>query len=112
MNNVEEIAKLNDEFRANPSLGTLILTEGIRSNTHDDIATIINKVRNFNDFDEGNNPYGEKDFGAFDFKGKKIFWKIDYYDNKRKTNNKSKKREVRSKEILSLTSGNIFINVN
>ena len=56
MNNVEEIAELNDEFRANPSLGTLILTEGIRSNTHDDIATIINKVRNFNDFNENNNP--------------------------------------------------------
>ena len=80
MNNIEEIAKLNDEFRGNPSLGTLILTEGIRSNTHDDITTIINKVRNFNDFDEDNNPYGEKDFGAFDFNGKKIFWKIDYYD--------------------------------
>ena len=82
MPNVEEIAKLNDEFRANPSLGTLILTEGIRCNTHDDITTIINRVRYFNDFDEDNNPYGEKDFGAFDFKGKKIFWKIDYYDNK------------------------------
>ena len=80
MNNVSEIAKLNDAFRANPSLGTLILTEGIRSNTHDDITTIINKVRNFNDFDENNNPYGERDFGAFDFKDKKIFWKIDYYD--------------------------------
>lgn len=64
MNNVSEIAKLNDEFRANPSLGTLILTEGIRSNTHDDITTIISKVRNFNDFDENNNPYGERDFGA------------------------------------------------
>lgn len=82
MNNVSEIAKLNDALRANPSLGTLILTEGIRSNSSEDIATIINKVRNFNDFDEDNNPYGEKDFGAFDFKGKKIFWKIDYYDNK------------------------------
>ena len=82
MNNVEEIAKLNDKFRANPSLGTLILTDGIRSNSSEDIASIINKVRNFNDFDEDNNPYGEKDFGAFDFKGKKIFWKIDYYDNK------------------------------
>ncbi len=80
MNNVEEIAKLNDAFRANPSRGGLILTEGIRANTNDDIATIINKVRNFNDFNENNNPYGERDFGAFDFKGKKIFWKIDYYD--------------------------------
>lgn len=82
MNNVSEIAKLNDEFRANPSLGTLILTEGIRSNSSEDIVSIINKVRNFNNFDEDNNPYGERDFGAFDFKGKKIFWKIDYYDNK------------------------------
>ena len=73
MTNISEIAKLNDAFRANPSLGTLILTEGIRSNSSEDIATIINKVRNFNGFDENNNPYGERDFGAFDFKGKKIF---------------------------------------
>ena len=80
MPNVSEIAKLNDAFRVNPSLGTLILTEGIRNNTHDDITTIINKVRTFDDFNKDNNPYGEKDFGAFDFKGKKIFWKIDYYD--------------------------------
>ena len=82
MTNVSEIAKLNDEFRANLSRGVLILTEGIRSNSSEDITTIINKVRNFNDFNEGNNPYGEKDFGSFSFKGKKIFWKIDYYDNK------------------------------
>ena len=80
MTNIQEIARLNDEFRTNPSRGVLVLTQGIRCNTQEDIATIINKVRNFNDFNEDNNPYGEKDFGAFDFKGKKIFWKIDYYD--------------------------------
>ena len=80
MSNSIEIAILNDAFRANPSLGALVLTDGIRANTDDDIATIINKVRTFDDFNEDNNPYGEKDFGAFDFKGKKIFWKIDYYD--------------------------------
>ena len=45
-----------------------------------DVATILNKVRTFKDFNEGDDPYGEHDFGAFDFKGKKIFWKIDYYD--------------------------------
>ena len=27
-----------------------------------------------------NDPYGEHDFGSFDYKGQKIFWKIDYYD--------------------------------
>ena len=80
MSNAARIAALNDAFRANPVLGTFVLTAGIRNNSSENIANIISKVRNFNDFNEGNNPYGERDFGAFDFKGKKIFWKIDYYD--------------------------------
>ena len=80
MNNIAAIAKLNDDFRANPSLGTFVLTSGIRANSFDDIEVILNKVRHFDDFSEENNPYGEKDFGAFSFKGEKIFWKIDYYD--------------------------------
>lgn len=110
MNKASAIAKLNDAFRANPILGTTILTAGIKNNSSEDIARIINKVRNFNDFNEDNNPYGESEtslsfareeqpqqrlvvrasrkmkssvaahFGAFDFKGQKIFWKIDYYD--------------------------------
>lgn len=80
MNNASAIAKLNDAFRANPILGTTILTAGIRSNSSEDIAYIMNKVRNFKDFNEDNNPYGERDFGAFDYKKQKIFWKIDYYD--------------------------------
>ena len=37
-------------------------------------------VQNFNDFNEGNDPYKEHDFGSFDYNGNKIFWKIDYYD--------------------------------
>lgn len=47
-----------------------------------DVAAILNKVRTFKDFNEGDDPYDEHDFGAFDFKGKKIFWKIDNYDRK------------------------------
>ena len=46
------------------------------------IKEIITKVRNFDAFDENNDPYNEHDFGAFDYKGKRIFWKIDYYDQK------------------------------
>lgn len=74
-NKSEEIARLNDDFRHHLSKGTLVLTSGIRCNTKEDIAEIIAHVRNFNNFNEDNDPYGEHDFGAFDFKGKKIFWK-------------------------------------
>lgn len=80
MNNAARIATLNDAFRANPSLGTFFLTAGILTDMPQDVEAILNKVRTFEDFNESNDPYGEHDFGAFDFKGKKIFWKIDYYD--------------------------------
>ena len=80
MPNINEIALQNDNFRKHLSQGTLVLTQGIRSNTKEDLEAIITKVRTFDTFDENNDPYGERDFGAFDYKGKKIFWKIDYYD--------------------------------
>ena len=34
----------------------------------------------FEDFTPDNDPHGEHDFGAFEHAGKRIFWKIDYYD--------------------------------
>ena len=38
------------------------------------------KIAAFDDFNEGNDPYGEHDFGSVTLDGKtKIFWKIDYY---------------------------------
>ena len=80
MPNTNEIALQNYNFRKHLSQGTLVLTQGIRSNTPDDIKEIITKVRTFDTFDENNDTYGERDFGAFDYKGKRIFWKIDNYD--------------------------------
>ena len=82
MNNISEIAAQNDYFRKNLSQGMLVLTQGIRNNTPEDIVEIITKVRTFDTFDETNAPYNEHDFGAFDYKGQRIFWKIDYYDRK------------------------------
>ena len=80
MPNTNEIALQNDNFRKNLSQGTLVLTQGIRLNTPEDLKEIITKVRNFDTFDENNDPYNEHDFGAFDYKSRRIFWKIDYYD--------------------------------
>jgi Protein of unknown function (DUF3768) len=38
------------------------------------------QVMKFDTFTPDNDPYGEHDFGAFEYSGHKIFWKIDYYD--------------------------------
>src|SRR5258706_14449706 len=76
----EKIRELNDAFRRTPSVsgGRLLLTRGVVG--RDDVMTIVERVRVFDDFSEDNDPYGEHDFGAFDQDGEKIFWKIDYYD--------------------------------
>ena len=31
-------------------------------------------------FDSDNDPYGEHDFGAVEVKGRRVFFKIDFYD--------------------------------
>ena len=72
-----KIAAKNDEFRRNMEGCTV--TRGIVA-MGDDAKEIFVKVRDFSDFNEDNDPYGEHDFGSFTLSGVKIFWKIDYYD--------------------------------
>ena len=75
-----DIKSLNDNFRKSFIGGRVILTQGINVKTPRDIARILAKVRNFNNFTKVNDPYNEHDFGSFDYNGEKIYWKIDYYD--------------------------------
>lgn len=75
-----DIKTLNDNFRKTFIGGRVMLTSGIRAKTQDEIAEILEKVRSFDNFTTSNDPYGEHDFGSFDYKGQKIFFKIDYYD--------------------------------
>lgn len=72
---MNDIATLNDTFRKTFTGGQVLLTAGIDSMSMDDKANILSKVRNFNDFTEDNDPYGKHDFGSFDYKGNKIFFK-------------------------------------
>ena len=77
-----KIRELNDRFRR--TLGTSgkrLMTAGVAALPFADQAAIVGKVMNFEDFTEDNDPHGEHDFGAFDFKHERIFWKIDYYDS-------------------------------
>jgi hypothetical protein len=77
----EKIATLNDACRNAMGLaGKIYQTPGIAALSPEDQSGIREKVASFDDFTPGNNPYGERDFGAFDHNGERIFWKIDYYD--------------------------------
>ena len=44
------------------------------------VDCILDLVKRFDDFSERNDPFGEHDFGAIEYEGNTVFWKIDYYD--------------------------------
>ena len=75
-----DIKTLNDNLRKNLIGGKIVLTQGIEAKTYEEIAEIMLKIRHFNNFTPDNDPYGEHDFLSIDYKGNKIFAKIDYYD--------------------------------
>ncbi len=75
------IADLNDQFRCTFTGGRVMLTCGVRALGEKVVADALQTVRQFSDFPAGNDPYGEHDFGSFEFQGQRLFWKIDYYDH-------------------------------
>jgi hypothetical protein len=76
-----QIAALNDLCRKAMGLaGRVYQTRGITALPAEDQSAIREKVETFDLFTQHNDPYGERDFGAFEHNGQRIFWKIDYYD--------------------------------
>jgi len=79
----KEIAKRNDLLRRSiPCVSlpnVLVLTKGVASLGQAEINEILKKVRDFNEFTKGNDPWDEHDFGAFEHNGQRFFWKIDDY---------------------------------
>lgn len=74
------IAELNDLCRkAMGVAGRVFQTDGITALPPDVQSAIREKVESFDAFTEDNDPHGERDFGAFEHEGERIFWKIDTY---------------------------------
>ncbi len=79
-NDVQDIARLNDLCRTAMGIaGKLVQTQGISALPPAEQSAIRQKVETFNDFGAGNDPYGERDCGAFEHNGQRVFWKIDCY---------------------------------
>ena len=88
------IRRLNDLARTRPETvnATWVMTQGVAALLAGDddtpavlLAAVVRTAQlrdalaSFAEFPEGNDPYGEHDFGALELFGAKLFWKIDYY---------------------------------
>jgi len=78
---LETIRRLNDRLRSRLTGGQVVATRGVQALDQDEFAGLIDRLRNFQQFNESNDPYGEHDFGSLMSGTQKIFWKIDYYDS-------------------------------
>jgi hypothetical protein len=74
------IRVLNDNFRSTFIGGRVVMSAGVAALPLCGRAQVLINTRNFTDFNEGNDPYDEHDFGGFEVAGERFFWKIDYYD--------------------------------
>lgn len=101
------IQQLNDRFRRGDRsiAGQVLITCGIKSlieehgNPLPDLATL---VKTYDDFGTDNDPHGEHDFGAFDYCGKRCFWKIDIYDKSLRYGAEHPEDPNRSARVLTI----------
>ena len=76
-----QVRRLNDQLRCfGIGRGSLMVTAGIEERGLGFVAAVVDAVRSFDTFNGDNDPHGEHDFGAFTLEGKRLFFKIDYYD--------------------------------
>jgi len=109
------IALQNDVFRTssvNPEAqmqkyqmgveGQTVSTQGVRALSPFDMLDVLEKVATFGTFTEENDPYGERNFGSFDHGGKRIIWRIDYYDNDYKYGSEKPSDPKQTKRVLTI----------
>jgi hypothetical protein len=76
----DQIRTLNDTARKNLPGGRAFMTAGIAALGAEAVERLIRTITVFDDFCNANDPHREHDFGAFDFDGTEVFFRIEYYD--------------------------------
>jgi len=76
----DRIRALNDELRKTLLGGGAVMTLGIAALGPEAVNRLVQTIAIFDDFCTANDPHGEHDFGAFEFDGTQVFFKVDYFD--------------------------------
>lgn len=74
------IRALNDYLRRNLSGGVAVMTPAVAALGADFVQRAISAMAAFDDFHNGNDPYKEHDLGIIEVDGRKLIFKISYYD--------------------------------
>ena len=74
------IRELNDQLRCKGIGGRIVITRGIEALGADEVVKVLAAVAKFDDFTEDNDPWGEHDCAVLTVSGRRIIFKVDYFD--------------------------------
>lgn len=94
--------RLNDKFRTSFQGGKVLITSGVRALGSILVHEILKTVRQFDRFDQANDPYNEHDFGSFSSGGQRVCWKIDYYDQSMQFGSSDPSNEAETVRVLTV----------
>lgn len=80
----------------------IVLSKEVSELNTTDKMKVLRLVKEFDTFTQDDDPYKEHDFGAFDYKDIKYFWKIDYYDNDLKFHSEDKLNAEKTIKVLTV----------
>jgi hypothetical protein len=101
---LERIRALNDDLRQNfiARNGMVVLSSNVGALPMSLKTDVLARVMGYEDFNPDNDPYGEHDFGNFDYQGATFFWKIDYYDLKMQYHSEDKSDREKTMRVLTV----------
>src|ERR1041384_1647226 len=74
------IRDLNDQLRCKAIGGRIVITRGIEALGPRAAANVLAAVSRFEDFTEDNDPWGEHDCAVLTVDGRRIIFKLVYFD--------------------------------
>ena len=80
------------------------MTSGVQSMGDEALSGILDKIRGYSpdQFTPDNDPYGEHDFGSIEYRGTKLFWKIDYYDRRLEYHSEDPADPIRTQRVMTI----------
>jgi len=100
----EIIEAQNNAFRStfSPFYGMVQFSNLCQALVPEKLNQLIKLVQSAGKTDEGDNPYGENDFGTVDLNNNTYYWKIDYYDSTYSYHSEDKSDLKKTNRLLSI----------
>lgn len=105
---LDRVRMLNDQLRQHLLGGNAVMTPGIAALGAEAVQRLIRTIATFDDFCTASDPHGEHDFGAFNYEGVEVFFKIDYYDKDLKFHSPNPADPTVTERVITLMLANEY----